>query len=61
MEQRSEIPTWMWSWSTYLFAEQIADERPVEARRLLEKVLEEGQDEGGLFGEVRRLLEELES
>ena len=58
-EQHSEIPTWMWSWSTYLYAEQIVGERPGEARRLLERVLEEGQDEGGLFEEVRALLQEV--
>lgn len=60
-DRQSEIPTWMWSWSTYVFAEQISDERPGEARCLLERVLEEGQDEGGLFGVVRALLHELES
>ena len=60
MERESEIPTWMWGWSAYLFAEQIAPERPTEARRLLEDVLENGQDEGGLFEQVRALLEDLE-
>jgi len=60
VERESEIPTWMWSWSTYLFAEQIAADRPAEARRLLESVLEEGQDEGGLFTQVRALLRELD-
>ena len=59
MERKSEIPTWMWSWSTYLFAEQIASGHPDEARRLLDSVLKSGQDEGGLFAEVRALLEEL--
>lgn len=36
MERKSEPPTWMWSWSTYLYAEQIAADRPDEARCLLE-------------------------
>lgn len=60
IERKSEIPTWMWSWSTYLYAEQIAADRPDEARRLLEDVLENGQDEGGLFEQVRALMQELE-
>lgn len=60
MERKSEISTWMWSWSAYLLAEQIAADRPAEARRLLRDVLEEGQDEGGLFEQVRALLQDLE-
>lgn len=60
VERRGDVPTWMWSWSAYLLAEQIAGESPGRARALLERVLAEGTDDSGLFGEVRGLLRELE-
>ena len=60
VERRGDVPTWMWSWSAYLLAETIADERPERARDLLERVLADGQDVDGLFGEVRSLLDALE-
>ncbi|MGK7312427.1 MAG: serine hydrolase [Candidatus Longimicrobiales bacterium M2_2A_002] len=53
-------PAWLRGWVTYFRAEQLADDDPERAIRLLRQVLDRGVDESGLLADTRALLAELE-
>ncbi len=53
-------PSWLRGWATYFRAEQLADDDPARAIRLLRQVLDRGVDESGLLADTRALLAEIE-
>lgn len=53
-------PAWLRGWVMYFRAEQLADDDPERAIRLLRRVLDRGVDESGLLADTRALLAELE-